>query len=251
MLAVEELMPTAPVHPSESALPSLPVPQRPLAVPSSALFSVQKRVSCACLSTCDLAPATSFLRQIPSLVTNYSSPWYAYLRAVYPGPVSLPFALNRLNYFYHHDDAWDEAHPNVSWPMATCDVPKSDKAAWTSVFTLTGHEIRLLAHQAPCPAEACVDWIDPGKRKGTHAGHPTVTVAELLLNRATQNLGRSPTTSRGVVLFGAGAPAPCRPCAQIHHGPVTAGWVVAMETTQDDCHQMCVPPPHEYACARS
>ena len=56
-------------------------------------------------------------RQRPDRVTSPASPWYGYLTAVYGRPPTLPFALDRLNFFYHHDDTWPR---HVEWPMAPC-----------------------------------------------------------------------------------------------------------------------------------
>ena len=64
------------------------------------------------LPLCTAPQAEHFLRHLPALVEDPSSPWYAYLTTVYRKPPSLPFNLSNLNFFYHRPaqaiaiDAW-------------------------------------------------------------------------------------------------------------------------------------------------
>ena len=79
---------------------------------------------CICFSTCNPHDAQQFLARLPDSVRSKEDPYYAYLMAVYGGDVTLPFPLSKVNFFYHSDARWRAQHPEVQWPMATCDIPK-------------------------------------------------------------------------------------------------------------------------------
>ena len=119
---------------------------------------------CSCFSTCDPISTRRFLQDIPATVTSASSPWYAYLRAVYAGDVPpLPFHLTRLRYVHHHDTAWRRKHPDVEWPMPPCGkLPQplggTPDGQWWAPMTWQGRK-RIKPLRTPqCEAAVCSRW---------------------------------------------------------------------------------------------
>ena len=72
---------------------------------------------CFCFSLCAAADVEEFVSLRPSTIDSTDSPWFGYLQQVYGKHVKLPFALDKLNFFYSRDESWPE---HVEWPMGTC-----------------------------------------------------------------------------------------------------------------------------------
>lgn len=72
---------------------------------------------CRCFELCTLPGVDHFMSRRPAYIQAADTPWFKYLWAVYGEPPALPFALFKLNFFYHHGHWWPK---DVEWPMAQC-----------------------------------------------------------------------------------------------------------------------------------
>ena len=72
---------------------------------------------CRCFELCTLHGVNYFMSKKPAYIQSTDTPWFQYLWAVYGVPPALPFALYKLNFYYHHGYWWPK---DVEWPMAQC-----------------------------------------------------------------------------------------------------------------------------------
>ena len=105
--------------------------------------AVQRAAPCTCFSVCTRNEAAAFVHEfLPSVIRSRTSPWAAYLFAVYGHQLTLPFDVSTIRFFYHNDhDYWP---PDVEWPMATCGMNNGLQATNASRGT--------------CEPAACARW---------------------------------------------------------------------------------------------
>lgn len=176
-----------------------------------------RAVPCHCFSTCNLLDAAAFVAAIPRSVDSRSSPWYAYLAAVYgEAEVPLPFALSRLNFFYHNDLRWRRRFPTVEWPMASClfERPDQQSRIMSNAYRSdVPRDVRNVSSTA-CAATACERWLAPSSQRVRvvhDAKEARVRVGDmrfgriLIANDEPANVHGAPyrVSTRGAVLFGA------------------------------------------------
>jgi len=107
--------------------------------------------------------------------------------------VSMPFRISDLNFFYHNDENRQVLHPNVEWPMQTCNLHHLTKLLPVS----PGHVVSANQIGAPtCSDDVCARWLSGNKSR------KPLQVRNLFL--MPTSLG----TSRGAVLkYTSGVPA--------------------------------------------
>ena len=111
---------------------------------------------CYCFAMCNHHQAREFLTDyVPSVVEREDDPWYRYLQAVYGDDILLPFDMSRMRLFYHNDEVWKHAHPDVEWPMASC----LDKTPKHLPFVMSAGSERFTTHLEPqCKPSVCDSW---------------------------------------------------------------------------------------------
>ena len=158
--------------------------------------------NCYCFDTCTLAAIATFRTHgVPEAVSLATPLWLRYLRAVYGSEPPLPFATPHLNYFYHRDTRWAISHPDVEWPMATCEWRGG--ALTTPNVNHIGLPLRRNMSRAPgqqrCPASQCARW------RAEASGNKSTPQMQQKRQRITHAFLMPSTGGRessGVVLFG-------------------------------------------------
>ena len=89
---------------------------------------------CVCFSSCNASDTEDFTSRIPRVVESHTSPWYAYLEAVYGEGVPLPYDLSTLRFAYHGSTNFRRAHPTLEWPMARCLLTKHSKPGYADGY---------------------------------------------------------------------------------------------------------------------
>ena len=106
---------------------------------------------CQCFSACSALDLRAFLARVPRWINASSSPWYAYLAAVYQTDVPLPFDLSKLRYIHHHGVHFND----IEWPMARCRHRHGKAHPILGV----GIDPPMVALETPkCAQEACQRW---------------------------------------------------------------------------------------------
>ena len=112
--------------------------------------------SCRCFEICNQTSAEAWLRRIPRVIDNPSSPWIGYLSAVYGDQPQLPFDMTKLNYFYHNDVDWPA---EVEWPMSNCQITLRRYCA-----KFNGGKCAYPIPAPRCGREVCSRWLAPTPR---------------------------------------------------------------------------------------
>jgi hypothetical protein len=148
---------------------------------------------CTCFSLCTQSQAELFLRHLPTLVENASSPWFGYLTAVYRRRPALPFNLSALNFFYHRHQRWPA---EVEWPMSTCDSHSDDGGgAWAGHVSGGNASAR---RGRGCPSSLCARWLPTLRTRTARKAAPhNATWTHLGLQILRERDG----SSHGTVLF--------------------------------------------------
>ena len=124
--------------------------------------AVRQGHPCFCFSVCTEEHALSFLARMPPTLDRLSthSAWHAYLHAVYGSPVTLPFALRRLSFFYSTiSHRGGRAPSSVSLPMAKCELALN-RTARSEVW-------RVAPGQRQCAPAECDRWLLPERPPAT------------------------------------------------------------------------------------
>ena len=113
--------------------------------------------ACYCFSSCTASEAMQ-LRDGAPTITNASSPWFAYLQAVYADDnVPLPFDTSKLQFFYHPDPVWQRRHQSLHWPMARCTC-YADAKRGVQLFHNGQEYCGKMQNQHPCNEDVCAPW---------------------------------------------------------------------------------------------
>lgn len=112
----------------------------------------KSRVVCKCFDLCTQLGIEDFVDLLPEYVISVSSPWYAYLEAVYGQPPALPFRLLDLQYFYHNSDFWLRKHPDLSLPIPPCTM--------SSDLQYFNHHSGSAVAMQNCTQTYCLQWSE-------------------------------------------------------------------------------------------